>query len=126
MKKIIIETISHKDQRYDTCGDWQFDTEGNLKISISDVGNWKHEFLVAFHELAEVMLCKDRGISQESVDAFDTEFEKNRKEGNTDEPGNDSAAPYRKEHFFATNVERLMAEQLGVDWDEYDKSINSL
>lgn len=124
--EIKIKTIEHKDQVYPTVGDWRFDEEGNLKIFISNMNNWKYEFLVAFHELAEVMLCKDRGISQESVDKFDIDFENNREERNVDEPGDDPHAPYRKEHFFATSIERLMAAELGVDWGEYGKVVENL
>lgn len=82
--------------------------------------------LVAFHELAEVLLCKDRKISQKSVDKFDIEFEKNRKEGNTDEPGNSKKAPYYNEHQFATKVEKMLAKELKVDWKKYDKFIANL
>lgn len=129
--RIEIETIPHDEQKYPTVGDWWFtdnnDFEGeSLQIRVSDMDNWKYELLVAFHELAEVMLCKDRGISAKKVDDFDKKFEKARKKGNTDEPGFDSKAPYRKEHTFATGVEMLLAEQLNVDWKKYDKVINEL
>jgi hypothetical protein len=86
----------------------------------------RYEQLVALHELVEVLLCKKRGITQKSVDAFDKAFEKARKPGNVDEPGDDPKAPYRKEHFFSTNVERLMAAELGVDWNKYDDEVESL
>lgn len=32
----------------------------------------------------------------------------------------------RREHFFATTVERLLADQLGVDWQGYDYTIGEL
>ena len=35
-------------------------------------------------------------------------------------------APYRKEHFFATNLERLLAAELKVDWFEYDRYVDAL
>lgn len=123
---IQIKTIPHNEQRYDTVGDWWWTSDGNLEVRISDMKNWKYEFLVAFHELAEVMLCKDRNISQESVDSFDIEFEKNRIEGNIDEPGNSDSAPYQKEHKFATQIEYLMSQELGVDYNDYDNTINNL
>lgn len=123
---INIKTIPHNEQRYETVGDWWFDENGDLQIRVSDVGNPKYEFLVAYHELAEVMLCKDRGITTEEVDTFDKNFEANRPEGNEDEPGDDPNAPYRKEHFFATSLERLVAAELNVDWNKYDETINKL
>ncbi len=72
------------------------------------------------------MLCKERGITEQSVTDFDIDFEKKRPEGNVDEPGDAVDAPYRKEHFFATNIERLMSEQLGVNWQEYDSIVVNL
>lgn len=131
--QIIIKIIKHSEQRYETCGDWYWEKDGGedvLQIRVSDMNNWKYEFLVAFHELAEVILCKDRGISQESVDKFDTKFEEMRSAfpeffGNR-EPGNSTKAPYQKEHLFATKVESMMAKELKVDWKEYDKTVNEL
>ena len=90
------------------------------------MGNEDYEFLVAVHELIEQYLCKKRNIKEPDISAFDIEFEKNRQPGNEDEPGDDPSAPYRKEHFFATSIERLIAAELGVDWQEYDKKINLL
>ena len=123
---IQIKTIPHNEQRYDTVGDWWWTPDGDLEIRVSDMNNWKYETLVAFHELAEVLLCKDRGIKQEDVDNFDIEFEKNRPEGNTDEPGNDVNAPYKNEHKLATQLEFILAGGLNVDWDLYDKTVNEL
>lgn len=31
--------------------------------------------------------------------------------------------PYRREHFTATNIERQVAAELGVDWKEYEQAI---
>ena len=123
--KIIIETIPHKKQRYPTVGDW-YTRKGVLHIRVSKMKDWRHELLVALHELVEVNLCKQRGISEKIVDAFDIAFEKARKPGNDDEPGDDPKAPYRKEHFFATNIEALMSAELGVDWAKYEKEVYGL
>lgn len=127
---ITIRTIPHKDQRYPTCGDWQFDRKGNLLVTISDMGDWKHELLVAVHELVEVSLCKDRGISQRKVDNFDRKFEEMREKypeivGDR-EPGDDESAPYFREHRFSTVIEEMLAEKLGVDWESYEKSVSGL
>lgn len=128
-KSVTIEVIPHKDQRYPTVGDWQWDENGNLKISVSDMDNWKYEMLVALHEMVEVLLCKDRGIRQVDVDRFDVQFEREREEGMQSadaEPGDSPDAPYRKEHFFATNLERLLAAELKVDWNDYDRTVMEL
>lgn len=126
---ITIKTIPHTEQRYETCGDWYFDKEGNIEIRVSDMGDWKKEFLVAYHELLEVALCKDRGITIEQVDAFDMQFEKERLEGKhipDEEPGYAEDAPYRNEHFMAEACERIAANQLNVNWKEYDETCMNL
>ena len=123
---IIIKNIEHKDQPYDTAGDWRFDSNDDLIINVSDTGNWKYNALIALHELVEVLLCKDRGITTEEVDAFDIAFEEKRGQGNMDEPGDDRKAPYFKEHQVATIVERLIANELKVDWDTYDTEVLSM
>jgi hypothetical protein len=123
---ITIKIIPHKKQRYPTVGDWYFDKKGNLQIRVSSMKDWKYETLVALHELIEVVLCKDRGITQEETDKFDIEFEKNRPKGNTEEPGNQPNAPYHSEHKYATEIERSMAQELNVEWESYDNTINSL
>jgi hypothetical protein len=124
-----IEIIPHHRQRYPTVGDWYFDKRGNLTIRVSKLSNWRREMLVAFHELAEVLICKHRKISQASVDRFDKQFERDRskgKHGEDDEPGDHPKAPYKKEHFFATNVEALLCAELGVDWNKYESEISKL
>ena len=70
-----------------------------------------------------------RNISEKSVTDFDTAFElrRNQKlESLEAEPGDSPLAPYRKEHFFATSVERLTAAELEIDWTEYENQIYSL
>lgn len=122
---VIIKTIPHRQHRYETVGDWW--SEGKtLHIRVSEMGSWKYEMLVAVHELVEVLQCKHLRISTASVDKFDIAFEKKRKPGNTDEPGDDSRAPYRVQHGIATGVERILAALLGVDWNKYEAKINSL
>ena len=95
-----------------------------VKRGLDLVGSFA--LLVALHELIEVALCEERGITCEQVDNFDKSFELHREPGNKDEPGDDPAAPYRKEHFFATNLERLLAAELGIDWAEYERKLNEL
>lgn len=124
--RIIIETIPHKDQNYSTVGDWRRDADGTLQIRVSEEIGDKMAFLVALHELIEVSLCEDRRITCEAVDKFDKKFEANRRKGDFSEPGDSPSAPYRKEHFFATSIERLVAAELNVDWAKYDQKINNL
>lgn len=120
-----IEVIRHDQQRYETVGDWYFEGE-NLVIKVSELGDWRQEMLIAIHELAEVLICKHRGITQEQVDAFDMKFEEDREPGNVDEPGDDPSAPYVKEHCIATGIERIMASELDVAWNDYEDLIEGI
>lgn len=134
--KILIETIPHGEQRYPTLGDWTFleppyvkQGEVGISIKVSELGDWRYEALVALHEMVEVLLCKQRGITCDQVDQFDKQFEKDREaglHGEEAEPGDDPAAPYKKEHFFATNIEALTSAELMVDWATYEGKINEL
>lgn len=128
-----ILTIPHNEQKYETAGDYSTTKESSpngvvevRNIFVSDMGNKDYEFLVTLHELVEAYLVAKNGVSDESITAFDIEFEKNRPEGNLDEPGDSRDAPYRKEHRIATTVEKTMAHLLGVDWQHYEDTVNSL
>lgn len=124
MKKIIIRTIPHKQQRYDTAGDFysksSLFTEDTIRINVSNLGNPTYEFLVALHEQIEMFLCQQRGITEKSIDKFDFAW---KGEG---EPGDDPASPYFKEHQFALIIEKLMAHELGVDWAAYEKRLDEI
>lgn len=127
--KTIIETIPHDQQRYPTVGDWFYDAEGNLYIKVSKLSDTKREFLVKLHEYVEVKLCEEAGITQQQVDEFDVMFEDEREKGIhsiDDEPGDDPRAPYRKQHFIATTIERIAAEALAVDWESYADEVANL
>ena len=116
-------------QPYPTVGDWRRDSDGTLRINVSSEIGEKYAALVALHELVEVLLCEERGITVEAVDEFDKAYEKQREKSltlDTSEPGDDSKAPYRNEHCIATGVERIVAAALDVDWSDYEKAINDL
>lgn len=122
MIQIEAKSIPHNEQRYETVGDWYY-SNGVRTFRVSEFGNKDYEFMILLHEMVEQHLCEKRGISQESVDAFDIQFEKDRQEGNEDEPGDEQSAPYYREHQFATIIERMMCQELGIDWKEYEKSV---
>jgi hypothetical protein len=123
--KITIEVIKHEDQRYETVGDWVWNGD-DLTIFVSSMDNWRYEMLVAFHEMAECLMCKHRGIAQEDVDNFDIQFEKLREDGDVSEPGDEPNAPYYREHQIATILERTLALELGVNWKQYDDTVVNL
>jgi hypothetical protein len=122
---VCIKTISHKEQKYPTVGNWFYEGE-TLKIEVSKMSDWRYEFLVALHEFIEAMLCRYSGIGQKQVDRFDIAYDKKRKAGDESEPGDSPKAPYRTQHCIATGVERIVAAFLGVVWADYDKEIQSL
>jgi hypothetical protein len=70
IRSVIIATISPKEMRYRTCGDWFFTEPGYLTIQVADTGNWIYNLLVAVHELIETILCQIAGISEKRVSAF--------------------------------------------------------
>lgn len=121
---IEVKVIAHNEQRYDTAGDWWIDEGWHIRVS--QLGNWRYNFLVAFHELLECAWCKWKGVKQADVDAFDVAYEANRRPGDVSEPGDHPRAPYRVGHQFASLAERLAAFALGVDWIDYEAAINAL
>ena len=114
-----VNVIPQSKQRYPTVGDWMFDGLGDLNMKISDMGNPDYEFMVAIHEACEAWLCRKRGISEESVTAFDTS-----EYGLTlEDPGSDPKAPYYKEHMMALEIEKILCKEMGLNWDEYEKCL---
>lgn len=129
--KITIETIPHASHRYPTIGDWTVtrgpDASPVIKIFVSlEVGDWRAQALVAIHEVTEALMCIHDGVTQEQVDAFDIDFEKHRHPDNVDEPGDSKGAPYYKQHQYASAIERILAAQLDVDWNNYTKAVERL
>ncbi len=122
LPKIICQAIPHKEQDYDTIGDYKETNEGWLfTISRMKADN---EFLVFVHELVEWYLVQKKGISNQDIVSFDKQFKKEQSEGlhpEIDEPGDSPDCPYKEEHFFAANIERILADKLGIDWKEHDR-----
>lgn len=122
LPKIVFDVIPHKKHRYPTVGDY-YKKNGELHVRVSKM-NSKHEFLVLIHELIEFFLIDQKGISIKSIDDFDMLYEATKTDDS--EPGNDPNAPYFEEHQYATYIEKLLAEKLGVNWQKYDASVNAL
>ena len=132
---IWIHSVKHESQRYPTCGDWLTHAGRLEEIRVSRMDNPDHEFLVGIHELVEAYLCQKRGITDQQVTEFDKKFETARKTGahfygfyigDAEEPGDHPNSPYRNEHKFATAIEKMLADEIGVDWEEYEKAIYNL
>ena len=115
--KIEMKTITASKQRYPTVGDYWY-AHGTRKIRVSDMKNKDYNFLVFLHEVIEQHLVEKRGISGKKITFFDITYEQSREALNPDcqdAPGNHKKCPYKKEHRFAENMERMMALELGVD-----------
>lgn len=101
--------------------DWFWESNGDLRVQVAPMSDWRREFLLAIHETVEAVMCKHNGVSQESVDKFDQEYDKTH---STDcNAGDDPAAPYVREHCFATAIERILCAELEVNWESYDKEL---
>jgi len=126
MKKLVIESIPHADHRKEagpTVGDWFTDPEDVQHIRISELTDERFEKLIAVHELIEKILCDYHGIEEKAVDQFDAAW---KEHDGLDEPGNDPQAPYHRMHRIADVVERLMAVEMKVNWDEYEAALDRL
>jgi len=133
-RTITIKTIPHKEQDYDTVGNWKI-TPHEMLIFVSDMDNDDSEFVIGIHEAIEAWLCEKNGISQDDVDNWDMWYEEAREQGTaacgcpiypTSEPGNDKHCPYRKEHQFTTKIEKMLVKRGGMDWTQHDILVNSL
>jgi hypothetical protein len=123
-----IKTIPHDRQRYQTVGDYVWAEDGHLQttVTVSEMGQPLYELTVAIHELLEMYRCRQMGISEAEVAAFDREYERNRPPGDTSEPGDAQDAPYREAHQGATAIEQQVIAYFGLDWDVYERAVESL
>jgi len=69
-------------------------------------------------KLLKDICVKKRGIAEEDVQNFDIVFAQNY--GIKKQPGDSKKAPYYKEHKFAEKIEKLIAKELGIDWDKHN------
>ncbi len=107
----------------------------NLKFEVrdimryDDVGDYFGNTIVAYdfddpiitnaiflHEFIEYMLIKSSGIEPELVDKFDTDQ-------SYEEQYPREYALYEKFHMMANKIERQFVENLGYNWEDYDKTI---
>jgi hypothetical protein len=81
--------------------------------------NPDHEFLIALHELVEAYLTKKAGIPEADITNFDINCP-------DCDPGNHPEAPYHRQHLIATKIEKIMAEELNIDWNRYEEEIDTV
>ena len=113
--KLIIQ--SPKKMRYPTTGDY-FKTKNGWIIVGADLKNPDYNFLTLIHEFVELYLTQKRGISEPKIKKFDEWFEQEKNKGRFKKilgPGWHSKAPYRREHFVALKIEKILARELEVN-----------
>jgi len=119
--RIIIQIIPHKNQRYDTAGDyWEDGHTWNFRIS--DMKDWESELLCAMHELTEKILCKKRNITDAQIDSFDT----SKYAMKLSDPGLSKKAPYHKEHMIGMKIERILCKELKKKWNLHNDNYRKL
>jgi hypothetical protein len=112
---IVIRSKPFEELRYPTYGDY-YDQNGKTKIDVAEQSNPLYEYLIAIHELVEYVLVKARKISIDQIEEFDQNC-------HSEEPGDDPSAPYYYEHQIASIVERIVCNELGLKWIEYENEI---
>lgn len=117
MDKIEIRTAPHETQRYNTAGDYFIAPGGVTFFRISDMGNPDYNFMIAVHELVEAYLCNKRGIPFSAIDKFDIDHPE------LDDPGSSKKAPYHTEHMFALKIEKMIAKEMGINWEAYENRL---
>ena len=125
----ILKVIPHSWQDYPTIGNYFYIKGGTIVIFCSDMKNNDYHQLIFAHEMFEVALVIKRKINIKEIDKFDINFEKEREKGlhgKDDEPGDNKSAPYHKEHVFATKLEKLLAKEMDVNWEDYSKTVSNL
>src|SRR5579859_7350733 len=108
-----------------TGADWWFDIYGDLQVRVAtELEDWREQVSLAMHEATEAILCKYDGVTVQDVDRFDITYGKeNRVDLNA---GDDPKSPYRRQHTFATAVERILTGYMNVDWLPYDERLSAL
>jgi hypothetical protein len=134
MLKINIRTKPIWRTRFKDIGDYYWivspvPEENILKIVVAEMENPDYEFLVVLHELIESYLLIKRGVNFKEIEEWENKFEQEKKEGKRPKKavaGEQKDCPYRKEHAFATKIEKMVAKYLKVNWGQYDKYLDYL
>lgn len=138
--KIDYQLIDHKDQRYETSGDWWWDNyeipidEDTLHVRGSHISDWRLHFCEMIHEIFEAVFCRYMGITHQQVDAFDMPLEAAHQRGDShypcgcpnqrlSDPGRDIHSPYRIPHLMAETAEAIAGRFLQIDWKAYDEEV---
>lgn len=103
-----------RSQYQDGWGDYWMDENGVLQVRAVEFKELDHSFRVAVHELLEAWRCYRKGISLESIEAFDAAH------ADHDDPGCLTDAPYHREHMQSMLVEDILLMQDGYQPEDYE------
>ena len=126
--RIVIETVEPEAIRCRQLGDWRWNGDELIVYVNQEIPDAKSLILVGLHEMVEAILCKNYGITDEQVTAFDCQFEKERDAGMHAlhaENGNDERACYHQQHLEASAIEMMMCSVLGTTWDVHTANLES-
>ena len=114
--KMNITLKTAKTMRYETVGDYYLIKDRRI-IDIAEMPE-NYAKLVAFHELVEMWLCENAGITDKQIDEYDL--------AHPGEPGENADCPYRQQHSIASAFEKALASALGINWIEYETHLNTM
>jgi len=125
MKDINIKFIPQSEHRPpdvvgQTVGDY-WETDTSIEFRITKLQNPAYSMAILLHELHEKFRNDQLGITDTSVDAFDS-----GPGADLDDPGMSPDAPYHKTHMESDVIERLFIVLTGNDWIAYEKALDDL
>ena len=124
--KIIIESAPFDTLRNKQVDDYWYDADGTLQIRVAEeLSDERRKQAVALHALWEALTCRHAGVIVQMIDWWDEHFQTFGLPASA-EPGDDPHCPYYRQHQKATIVERLFIEEVGDNWQEYEKEVNEL
>ena len=117
MLHISIDTIPQKQHEYATYGNYK----GHIRrrfIEVSELNDWRWEFLIALHELIEQNIALALGLSEAEILAWDLAHLE------SDDPGSLDGCPYKFMHLYAERAEKDMCRMCNWDYEEYCKALD--
>ena len=103
---------------YESVGDWWHAPGRKLMTATVDTGNIYANGMIQIHEMVEALWCLKHGVTPQSVDKADLDFEATHPPDDA-EPGEVPTHPCHVGHMCADAIERTVCQMLGIRWDEY-------
>ena len=125
INSILIDFVPLHKIRNNGIGDFftQLDRGVVRAVKLPDI---RYSILIALHEILEFVLTSNANIKESDIDKFDAIVELNGSESDKIDPGSLPNAPYKRQHLFSENIERLVALEMGIDFKEYNQVIDNL